>query len=98
MSSNYRRQNITPLSKCKNKIPIDNFDLSCYYIQQIRGGRASALSEIIPVEPDPGNAGVGRIEMLPNPFSLMAKGFFHLECLFGQGKEQVATVPYRTHE
>jgi len=28
----------------------------------------------------------------------MAKGFFHLECLFGQGKEQVATVPYRTHE
>jgi hypothetical protein len=38
------------------------------------------LSEIIPVVPDPGNAGGGRIEIIyKNPFSPWQKGF----CVWG---------------
>jgi hypothetical protein len=44
---------------------------------QIRGGRKQNLSEMIPVEPDPDNAGGGRIEKKLNPFfRTRRKGFY----------------------
>ena len=55
--------------KCVNKKYVANPQLTMRlktvkYNEQIRGGSYEILSEIIPVEPDPDNAGGGRIKTI----------------------------------
>ena len=67
--------------KCVNKKYVANPQLTkglktVKNDEQIRGGSYEILSEIIPVEPDPDNAGGGRIETICLTLSPRGKRVF----------------------